>query len=111
MPRPKIHTDLIFADLEKTEWKGSYGYLSQMFRVFALIASIRNEKRMTQQELAKKSGVPRPTIARIEAGRANPTLYQLVRIASALNLKISFVDMTKEEIEELKDADLEGYRE
>ena len=39
-------------------------------------------------ELATLSGVPRPTIANLESGSANPTLGVLVRIASSLQVSI-----------------------
>ena len=49
-------------------------------------------KKLTQRDLAEKSGVPQSTIARIEKG-ANTSLTTMCKIAFALNkqLKISLV--------------------
>lgn len=44
----------------------------------------REQKALTQQELAERSGVPRPTIANLESGTANPTLSVLLRVADTL---------------------------
>ncbi|MGM2628535.1 helix-turn-helix domain-containing protein [Bacillus cereus group sp. Bce038] len=49
----------------------------------------RIEKGWTQLELAKKSGVPQPTISQIENGyRKYPTYTNIKRIAIALNINI-----------------------
>lgn len=50
----------------------------------------RIEKRWTQLELAKKSGVPQPTISQIENGsRKYPTYTNIKRIAVSLNLSLA----------------------
>jgi len=41
---------------------------------------------MTQQELSERSGVPRPTLAHLESGSANPTLSVLARVAQTLGV-------------------------
>lgn len=43
---------------------------------------------MSQQQIAKLSGIPRPTWASLETGTANPTLTVLNKAASALNVSI-----------------------
>lgn len=49
----------------------------------------RIEKGWTQLELAKKSGVPQPTISQIENGyRKYPIYTNIKRIAIALNINI-----------------------
>ena len=58
-----------------------------------LIGSIIKEKRrkqkMTQSELAAKSGIQQASISKIESGNSNMTIHQLKRIVDALGLKIS----------------------
>lgn len=54
----------------------------------------RNLKRLrerlgwSQAALAESSGVPRPTIAHLEAGQANPTLAVALRVARALGTTV-----------------------
>lgn len=49
----------------------------------------RKSKRMTQEELARKVGVPRTNITRFESGKYNPTLEMMVKVASAMGMKLS----------------------
>ncbi|MCB9668701.1 MAG: helix-turn-helix transcriptional regulator [Alphaproteobacteria bacterium] len=50
------------------------------------IRQLREIRGWTQQRLADLSGVPRPTLASLEAGGANPTLSVLVRVAGAFGI-------------------------
>jgi transcriptional regulator with XRE-family HTH domain len=49
---------------------------------------LREARGLTQQQVAKRAGVPRPTWANLESGGANPTLAVLVRVASALSVSL-----------------------
>jgi transcriptional regulator with XRE-family HTH domain len=49
---------------------------------------LREARGLTQQDLSSVSGVPRPTVAHLESGAANPTLGVLVRVATALGVVI-----------------------
>ena len=51
---------------------------------------------MTQAELAKRAGIPRSNITRFESGNYNPSLEQLVRIASALGMMLQVQLVAKE---------------
>ena len=46
---------------------------------------------MTQEELAKRSGVTRQTIIAIEAGKYSPSLMLAFRISSALGVSLEEV--------------------
>lgn len=52
------------------------------------IRRLREARRMSQQQIATLSGLPRPTWASLETGTANPTLAVLSKAASALNVSI-----------------------
>ncbi len=52
------------------------------------IRSLREARGLTQQQLADRSGVPRPTWATLESGSSNPTLSVLVKVGSALAVSI-----------------------
>ena len=49
---------------------------------------LREERGLSQQQMAKLSGIPRPTWASLESGSANPTLAVLSRAAAALQVSI-----------------------
>ena len=48
------------------------------------VRSLREARGLTQQQMAKTSGLPRATWANLESGVSNPTLAVLSRVASAL---------------------------
>jgi transcriptional regulator with XRE-family HTH domain len=47
---------------------------------------LREARGLTQQDLSAASGVPRPTLAHLESGSANPTLSVIARVAHALSV-------------------------
>lgn len=49
---------------------------------------LREARGLTQVQLSQASGVPRPTLANLESGSANPTLAVLSRVAAALSVPI-----------------------
>lgn len=52
------------------------------------LVQLRELRGWTQQRLADLAGIPRPTLANLESGSANPTLAVLVRIATALQVTL-----------------------
>lgn len=49
----------------------------------------RKEKKMTQEQLSKRTGISRPNISRFESGNYNPSLEMMVRIAEALEMNLT----------------------
>jgi len=49
---------------------------------------LRDARGLTQQQMARLSGVPRATWANLESGGANPTLAVLQRVAAALQVSL-----------------------
>ena len=52
------------------------------------ILKLRESRGLTQAQMAKTAGIPRPTWANVESGSANPTLNVLLKIAEALQVTI-----------------------
>ncbi len=52
------------------------------------IRRLREARNFSQQQIATLSGLPRPTWASLETGKANPTLTVLSKAATALNVSI-----------------------
>ena len=63
------------------------------YRMVMEIRKVRQEKRLTQDQLAQKANLPRTTITKIESGIYNPTINTLMSIATAMgkNLEVKFV--------------------
>lgn len=52
------------------------------------IVSLRQKRSITQAGLAKIAGVPRSTVTHLESGSGNPSLSNLIKVASALQVTI-----------------------
>lgn len=57
-------------------------------RMISQLRKAREEKKMTQKELAKEAGMPQSAIARIESGRRGLSWNTLSSIATALGKEI-----------------------
>jgi transcriptional regulator with XRE-family HTH domain len=51
-----------------------------------MLREARRRARLTQRQLAAKSGIPQETIARIERGRADPRVNTLDRLLAACEM-------------------------
>ncbi|MFH1543241.1 MAG: helix-turn-helix transcriptional regulator [Patescibacteria group bacterium] len=53
------------------------------------IKKLRNDKDLTQEELARKANIPYATLMKIENGQVkNPTIKTIYKIAKALNISL-----------------------
>ena len=66
-----------------------------------LVKDLRTSRKVTQEELARLSGVPFATINRIEQNTANPTLATLNKILNVFGYELSGkkISTTNDEIE------------
>ena len=61
-------------------------------RIGLRIASLRKLKEWSQEELARRAGLQRTHISRIEAGKYAVTLETIQAIAEALGMTVDIVD-------------------
>lgn len=66
--------------------------LRARYRLASDITIGRKNRKMTQQALAKASGIDQAEISRIENARSNPTLETIVRVLTAVGLRLDFED-------------------
>src|SRR5262245_27900877 len=52
------------------------------------IRQLREARSLSQEQLAKLSGIPRATWTNLESGGANPTIAVLLKVASALQVSV-----------------------
>ena len=57
-------------------------------RVGERVRELRAVRGLTQVRLAQQSGISRPSIANVEAGRQNVSLRQLCALATALGVAV-----------------------
>ena len=75
------------------EFAAEYEALRPEYEAIRAVIAARLESRMTQKELAQKTGIRQSNISRIESGACSPTIDTLTRIAAGLGkqLKIDFI--------------------
>jgi len=89
----KTFDELIEAEHGKlgTESRNDYEEKSQMFIISEMLKQARKEAKITQEELAEKTGTKKSYISRIENGKGNIQLSTLIRIFEiGLNQRIGF---------------------
>lgn len=64
----------------------------ERIRIGSRIRQLREEAGMTQDDLAEKTGLKRPNISRIEAGRYNTGQDILSKIAQAFDKKLDIIE-------------------
>lgn len=57
----------------------------------ARLKEIRTQRKMTQQELAEKSGIPSTSISHIEAGSRKPSLENFYKLVVVLNVSADYL--------------------
>lgn len=62
---------------------------SLQIRVGKRIQEIRDNKKLSQQDLAAKCNFEKSNMSRLEAGKVNPTLSTLEKISKALEVNIT----------------------
>lgn len=64
--------------------------LRTQYELAAKVLFTRMDRRMSQKDLARETGIDQAEISRIERGDANPTLLTVVRLLTALDLQVAF---------------------
>ncbi len=79
--------------LKNPEFKKEWDALEPEYQIIKAMLDTRNEKAMTQKQLAEITGIPQADISRLENGNANPSLKTLQRLAAGMGmrLKLEFV--------------------
>lgn len=75
--------------LKDPDVKAEYDALEPEYDLIRQIIKARNERNMTQKQLAEKVGTKQSCIARLESGNYNPSFQFLQRVAGALDKRLS----------------------
>ena len=83
--------------LKNPDFKKEWDILEPEYQIIKAMLDTRNEKDMTQKQLADITGSPQADISRLENGNANPSLKTLQRLAEGMGmrLKLEFVPATR----------------
>jgi len=80
--------DHLKEQMNDPEFAKEYKALEPEFELVRQIIQAREEKHLTQKQLAELTGIPQGHISRIENGNYNPSLAYLKRIASGLGKEL-----------------------
>ena len=79
------------AESEGPEAVAQFESLHHRFRLAGELVMLRNQKGVSQRQLADATGINQSEISRIERGVGNPTEDTLARIGRALGAHLAFV--------------------
>lgn len=74
--------------LRDPEVKKGYAALELEFSIIEQVIQKRLEKKLSQKQLAEKIGTKQSAIARLEGGKANPSVAFLEKVSKALGSKL-----------------------
>lgn len=80
--------DFLAEEMADTEFRETWDATSPQVNFGLALAYIREQRGMTQQELANATGIQRSVIARLENGDHAPTLATQAKLALALNARL-----------------------
>jgi ribosome-binding protein aMBF1 (putative translation factor) len=74
--------------MEEPDYRKAYDTLEGEFGLAKAVLQARNRVGLTQAELARKMGTTQPVLARLEGGRARPSMRTLERLARATGTRL-----------------------
>lgn len=93
----KTFKDYKKQQMQDTELGREYEVIQPEMDVIRAIVNARTSQNLTQNELAKRTGINQADISKLENGTRNPSINLLKRLAEGMgmNLKIEFVPKQK----------------
>lgn len=94
----KNFRDTLNEQLKDPEFKAEWDALEPERQIMRAIVEGRDERELTQKQLAELTGITQADISRLENGTGNPSLRTLKRLADGLGktLKVEFVSKVVE---------------
>ncbi len=83
-----VFRDHLKEQLQDPAFRQAWEESELSYQVARALIKLRLDLNLTQQELARKAGVPQSVIARLESGKHLPSLRSLERIAKRLGLQV-----------------------
>ena len=74
--------------LQNPNVKQRYEALKPKYAVIAALIARRNELKVSQRELARRTGLKQPAICRLESGIGDVTLDTLLKVTRALDMEL-----------------------
>lgn len=93
----KTLNELLEEQLQDKEFRTEYEKIQPDMDVIRAIVDARHSQNLTQQQLAKRTGINQADISKLENGTRNPSLNLLKRLAEGMGmtLKLEFIPKVK----------------
>ncbi|MHC1771077.1 MAG: helix-turn-helix domain-containing protein [Flexilinea sp.] len=78
-----------FVKEQSPEERENIEYIEELSEIVSQFISQRKELKLSQRDLAQKSGVPQSSIARIETGASVPQINTLLKVLKPLGLTLT----------------------
>ena len=88
MTKHPTYEEVLKRELKDPEFRTIWEAGETRRRVVSTLIGERIKRKLTQDQLAKRAGIKRPSLARIEGGHVNPSLMILEKVARALNTRL-----------------------
>ena len=75
--------------MQEPKYRKVHAAMDDDFALAKAVIAARSQAGLTQAELAQKMGTTQPVVARLEGGRAQPSLRTLHRLAQATGSRLS----------------------
>lgn len=91
------YDDFLAEQLQDDEFRKEYEAIQPEMNVIKALIDARTSQNLTQEELAKRTGIHQSDICKLEKGVRNPSLKLLQRLAEGMDmvLKIEFIPKKK----------------
>ncbi len=87
--QPKTHEEVLKSFLKDAKFRKGYEEELEKLRIVDTLIKLREQRGLTQAELAHRIGVSQPFIAKLESGQThNFSLETLVKLAVALDSEL-----------------------
>lgn len=73
------------------KYRKAYEELALEFELVSVLVQARSQAGLTQKQLAKRMKTTQSTVARLEGGRANPSIRTLEKFAQATGTRLKIV--------------------
>lgn len=89
----KTFDEYLSKQMQNAEFAQEFERLQPEREVMRAVSQMRAQRGITQEELARRTGIRQSEISRIESGSRNPSVRMLQRLAEGLDctLRIEFV--------------------
>ena len=73
---------------KRRDVKAEYEVLRPQYELISQIIAARTEEGLSQEDLAKRTGIARSNISRLESGNYNPSFEFMTRVAKGLGREL-----------------------